>query len=46
MKAAVFHKPGDALTIETVPQPSISDRENARQGQSLWYLRHRHSCVA
>ena len=27
MKAAVFHKPGDALTIETVPQPSISDRE-------------------
>ena len=27
MKAAVFHKPGDALTIETVPQPTISDRE-------------------
>ena len=26
MKAAVFHKPGDALTIETVPQPTISDR--------------------
>jgi len=27
MRAAVFHKPGDALTIETVPQPTITDRE-------------------
>lgn len=27
MRAAVFHKPGEALTIETVPQPTITDRE-------------------
>ena len=27
MRAAVFHRPGEQLTIETVPEPTISDRE-------------------